>query len=94
MAPNVRAAVGKSRCLSSTLFIGAPLGNADPEYWPRTLEALKNFDLDQVIILTHDEEVTPRLAETIRTATLQTFLVTFEGAAKGSTVQADAFFGR
>ena len=55
---------------------------------------LKNFDLDQVIILTHDEEVTPRLAETIRTATLQTFLVTFEGAAKGSTVQADAYFGR
>ena len=75
------------------LIIDTPLGNADSEYRPRTLEALKNVDLDQVIILTHDEEVTARLAETIRSATSQTFLVTFEGAAKGSSVQADAYFG-
>lgn len=54
---------------------------------------MKNFDLDQVIILTHDEEVTPKLAETIKSATLQTFLVSFEGKAKGSVVQPDSYFG-
>lgn len=76
------------------LIIDTPLGNADSEYRPRTLQALKNFDLDQVIILTHDEEVTPKLAETIKSATLQSFLVSFEGKAKGSVVQPDAYFGR
>ena len=76
------------------LVIDTPLGNADSEYRPRTLEALKNFDLDQVIILTHDEEVTPKLADTIRNATLQTFLVTYEGAERGSVVQPDAYFAR
>lgn len=75
------------------LVIDTPLGNADSEYRPRTLQALKNFDLDQVIILTHDEEVTPKLAETIKSATLQTFLVNFEGKAKGSVVQPDSYFG-
>lgn len=76
------------------LVIDTPLGNADSEYRPRTLQALKDFDLDQVIILTHDEEVTPRLAETIKSATLQTFLVNYEGTAKGSVVQPDSYFGR
>ncbi len=76
------------------LVIDTPLGNADSEYRPRTLEALKNFDLDQVIVLTHDEEVTPKLAEGIRNATLQTFLVTYEGAERGSVVQPDAYFAR
>ena len=75
------------------LIIDTPLGNADSEYRPRTLQALKNFDLDQIIILTHDEEVTPKLAETIKSATSQTFLVTYDGVAKGSMVQSDTYFG-
>lgn len=75
------------------LVIDTPLGNADSEYRPRTLQALKDFDLDQVIILTHDEEVTPRLAETIKTSISQTFLVKFEGEGRGSIVQPDAYFG-
>lgn len=76
------------------LVIDTPLGNADSEYRPRTLQALKNVDLDQVIILTHDEEVTPELAETIKSATAQTFLVEFQGRATGSVVQPGAYFGR
>jgi hypothetical protein len=55
---------------------------------------LKNVDLDQVIILTHDEEVTPALADTIKSATSQTFLVEFRGRAAGSVVQPDTYFGR
>ena len=76
------------------LVIDTPLGNADSEYRPRTLQALKNVDLDQVIILTHDEEVTPVLAETIKSSTSQTFLVEFQGRATGSVVQPGAYFGR
>ena len=76
------------------LVIDTPLGNADSEYRPRTLQALKNVELDQVIILTHDEEVTPVLAETIKSATSQTFLVEFQGRAIGSVVQSGAYFGR
>lgn len=76
------------------LVIDTPLGNADSEYRPRTLQALKNVDLDQIIILTHDEEVTPVLAETIKSATSQTFLVEFQGRATGSVVQPGAYFGR
>jgi len=76
------------------LVIDTPLGNADSEYRPRTLHALKSVDLDQIIILTHDEEVTPVLAETIKGAISQTFLVEFQGRATGSVVQPDTYFGR
>lgn len=75
------------------LVIDTPLGNADSEYRPRTLQVLKNFDLDQVIILTHDEEVTPKLAETIKSSISQIFLVQFEGREKGSVVVPDSYFG-
>ncbi len=74
------------------LVIDTPLGNADSEYRPRTLEALKNINLDQVIILTHDEEVTAKLAEGIRSATRQKFLVTFDGADRGSMVHPNLYF--
>jgi DNA sulfur modification protein DndD len=74
------------------LVIDTPLGNADSEYRPRTLKALTGVDLDQIIILTHDEEVTPKLAEGIAANTLQKFLVRFEGRKTGSIVNADSYF--
>ena len=74
------------------LVIDTPLGNADSEYRPRTLKALTDVDLDQVIILTHDEEVTPKLAEGIASSTLQKFLVRFEGRKTGSIVNQDSYF--
>ena len=74
------------------LVIDTPLGNADSEYRPRTLEALTEFDLDQVIVLTHDEEVTPKLVERIRPKLLQTFLVEFQDRKSGSVVHSDRYF--
>ena len=76
------------------MVIDTPLGNADSEYRPRTLRALTEFDLDQAIILTHDEEVTPKLADTIRSSIIQTFLVEFEGQERGSVVHPDRYFAR
>lgn len=74
------------------LVIDTPLGNADSEYRPRTLEALADFDSDQVIILTHDEEVTPRLMRSISKSINQTFLITFNNRQEGSAVQRDKYF--
>jgi DNA sulfur modification protein DndD len=74
------------------LVIDTPLGNADSKYRPRTLKALTDFDLDQVIILTHDEEVTPDLVDNIRGSVLQTFLVEYQGKEKGSIVTPNAYF--
>lgn len=76
------------------LVIDTPLGNADSEYRPRTLKTLAEFDLDQAIILTHDEEVTPRLMEHIESSIRQTFLVEFQGNGTGSIVHADQYFKR
>jgi len=76
------------------LIIDTPLGNADSEYRPRTLKALTDFDLDQVIILTHDEEVTPKLADGIRSSISQTFLVEFDGKERGSLVNPNRYFAR
>lgn len=76
------------------LVIDTPLGNADSLYRPRTLQALTGFDLDQVIILTHDEEVTPELAEAIESTVCQKFLVEFVDAEKRSVVHPDLFFVR
>ncbi len=74
------------------LVIDTPLGNADSEYRPRTLQALTDFDLDQVIVLTHDEEVTAKLVDRIRPSLLQTFLVEFQGRERGSVVHPDRYF--
>ena len=46
------------------------------------------------VILTHDEEVTPELADSIKSSTLQTFLVSFEGEETGSVVRPDRYFSR
>lgn len=76
------------------LVIDTPLGNADSEYRPRTLKALADFDLDQVIILTHDKEVTPDLVEHVRGQICQKFLVEYQEAENLSTVQSDCYFTR
>jgi DNA sulfur modification protein DndD len=76
------------------LVIDTPLGNADSEYRPRTLKALADFDLDQVIILTHDEEVTARLVEHIRGQVSQKFLVEYRESEKLSVVHPNRYFDR
>lgn len=74
------------------LVIDTPMGNADTEYRPRLLKALTNVDLDQIIILTHDAEVTGPLLEAIEDKVQQTFLVQFDHDKGESVVLRDAFF--
>lgn len=74
------------------LVIDTPLGNADSEYRPRTLKALANFDLDQVIILTHDKEVEPDLVDHIRNQVSQKFLVEYNEAEGLSVVHPNRYF--
>jgi DNA sulfur modification protein DndD len=74
------------------LVIDTPLGNADSNYRPRTLKALVDVGLDQVIILTHDKEVTPDLVEMLKPSLLQTFLVEFKGRERGSVVHPGNYF--
>jgi DNA sulfur modification protein DndD len=75
------------------LVIDTPLGNADSQYRPRLLKALAEFDLDQVIILTHDKEVDAEVYEQIKKNVNQTFLVKFDPVKKRSEVHADKYFG-
>jgi DNA sulfur modification protein DndD len=74
------------------LIIDTPLGNADSKYRPRTLDALRKFDCDQVIILTHDREVTPDLLEHIEGHVCQRFLVEFDEKQQRSLVHPNRFF--
>lgn len=74
------------------LVIDTPLGNADSEYRPRTLRTLAEFDLDQAIVLTHDEEVTPRLVQHIEPYIRQTFLVEYQGRERGSVIYPNQYF--
>lgn len=76
------------------LVIDTPLGNADSRYRPRMLRALTDFkDLDQVIILTHDQEVTPDLVNMLDEHIGQKMLVEFDPTTRSSTIHRDRFFG-
>ncbi len=74
------------------LVIDTPLGNADTEYRPRLLKAVTAVDLDQIIILTHDAEVTGPLFEQIESQVQQTFLVQYDRNRSASVVTEGAFF--
>ena len=74
------------------LVIDTPLGNADQNYRRRLLKALTNVDLDQVIILTHDAEVTGTLFEEIEGQVRQHFLVEFDQNRQESIVYPDRYF--
>lgn len=74
------------------LVIDTPLGNADSAYRIRLLKALSNVDIDQIIILTHDAEVTDDLRQAIQASVLQTSMITFDPAARKSVFQDQMFF--
>lgn len=74
------------------LVIDTPLGNADSEYRPRLLKALTNVDLDQIIMLTHDEEVNGRLLSEIDNTISAKFLVKFDDSTKQSKVHPNSYF--
>lgn len=74
------------------LIIDTPLGNADSEYRPRLLKALTSVELDQVVILTHDQEVYGDLLHAVDRQVSQKFLVSFDQERSMSQVRANAFF--
>lgn len=74
------------------LVIDTPLGNADTEYRPRLLAALTKIDLDQIVILTHDAEVTQDLFEGIESQVIQTFLVKYNPSSGESEIHDNSFF--
>jgi DNA sulfur modification protein DndD len=72
--------------------IDTPLGNADLAYRGRLIDALAGFGIDQIIILTHDAEVTPDLQQRIAPAVLQKMLIEFDRESGTSVVKNNAFF--
>jgi len=74
------------------LVIDTPLGNADSAYRLRLLKSLATVDIDQIIILTHDAEVTEDLRQAIDTSVLQTSMITFEAEARKSVFRDHVFF--
>ena len=74
------------------LVIDTPLGNADSAYRARLLEALASVDLDQIIILTHDAEVTDDLRKKIEPSVLQTSMITFDPTSRRSEFHEKTFF--
>jgi DNA sulfur modification protein DndD len=74
------------------LVIDTPVGNAGTDYRLRALDALAKFDTDQIIILTHDEEVRLPFLEAIEDRVAQKILVAFDHDAGASRVHDGKFF--
>ncbi len=74
------------------LVIDTPLGNADTEYRRRLLDALAGVELDQIVLLPHDAEVPPDLADSLGGAVRQRFLVEYDAGRRESVVRPDQYF--
>ena len=74
------------------LVIDTPVGNADSEYRERALRQLAEFDTDQIIILTHDEEVSKPFLDAIEDHVGQKILIEFDQATQASKVHHNKFF--
>jgi DNA sulfur modification protein DndD len=79
------------------LVIDTPLGNADSQYRQKLLEALSKADLDQIIILSHDQEITEELHNEVIQPRISDddgtyFLVEFDQEKEESFVSPDKFF--
>jgi DNA sulfur modification protein DndD len=74
------------------LVIDTPVGNAASDYRHRALDVLADFDTDQIIILTHDEEVRLPFLEAIEGRVGQKILVEYNHDQNLSCVQPDKFF--
>ena len=80
------------------LVIDTPLGNADSEYRASLLKALANADLDQIILLSHDEEITEELHNQVLGDKITTddggtyFLVEFDESLNESNILPNHYF--
>lgn len=78
---------------SIPLVIDTPIGNADTEYRHRALKALAEFQLtDQIIILTHDAEVSQDFLKAIEDHVNQKMLVEFDSHTGESRIHNHKFF--
>ncbi len=81
--------------IRAPLVIDTPIGNADSRYRLRVLKHLADAKVDQVVILTHDEEVNGTYYESIKAKVSKHFIVEFREVPNGSgysLVQPDRFF--
>ncbi len=75
------------------LVIDTPVGNADAKYRRRALRSLAEFKhTDQIIILTHDEEVRGPFLEAIEDRVNQKMLIEFDKKTGKSQIHNDKFF--
>ena len=78
---------------SIPLVIDTPIGNADAEYRHRALKALAEFQLtDQIIILTHDAEVSQDFLKAIEDHVNQKMLIEFDPQTGESKIHNHKFF--
>jgi len=77
------------------IVIDTPVGNMDSKYRARVLKYVADAAPGQVIILSHDEEVSGTYVEQLRPRIRKQFLVEFEQVIEGSgvsTVYEDRYF--
>lgn len=65
------------------LVIDTPLGNADSEYRMSLLKHIVRADLDQIVILTHDEEVVGPYLEAVAERVATKYLIRYEQTGDG-----------
>jgi DNA sulfur modification protein DndD len=77
---------------SFPLVIDTPLGNADSKYRVRTLEALAQMDVEQVILLAHNLEAPASLVAEHDEHVQQTFLIEWDPDQRASKVHKNSYF--
>ena len=78
------------------IIIDTPVGNMDSEYRARVLDYVSRAARSQVIILSHDEEVSADYKNKLMPYILKTFLLSFKKISEGcgeTAVIEDAYFG-
>lgn len=76
------------------MIIDTPLGNADSEYRERLLKCLRDVELDQVILLAHDNEIPVHLYDKMKQDFSQTFTLEFDRRLRQTRVYPGRYFDR
>jgi DNA sulfur modification protein DndD len=80
----------------SPIIIDTPVGNMDSLYRARVLDYVARAARSQVVILSHDEEVSPEYKAKLMPYILKTFMLSFKKINEGcgeTTIMEDAYFG-
>lgn len=74
------------------LVIDTPLGNADLQYRDRLLDKLASFELDQIILLAHDAEISTQMRKTRARQIAGTHLIEFDRRRQRTRIMAGKYF--